>query len=198
MLCKAAIDEEWRESNPTIGIKKLTGGDYEPWPVELQLLFIEYCEEHALRLERLLFELAVGSGQRLGDLLEMTWKDYDGEFIHVVQEKTKAKLWVACPDFLIEYLDSIPEEGTYIISQTLHKGYKKRTIQRRIEDIRKEIGAEKYVPHGWRYTVAIELAEAGCTDSEIQAVTGHKSRTERETAKQIAKPQENQNNDEEK
>lgn len=29
--------------------------------------------------------------------------------------------------------------------------------------------------HGWRYTAAHELAEAGCTDAEIAAITGHKS-----------------------
>jgi len=32
-----------------------------------------------------------------------------------------------------------------------------------------------YVIHGWRYTAAKELAEAGCSDTEIQSVTGHRS-----------------------
>ena len=36
-------------------------------------------------------------------------------------------------------------------------------------------GPDRLVPHGWRYTAAKELAEAGCSDSEIQAVTGHKT-----------------------
>jgi integrase len=29
--------------------------------------------------------------------------------------------------------------------------------------------------HGWRYVAAVELAEAGCSDAEIQSVTGHKA-----------------------
>ena len=29
--------------------------------------------------------------------------------------------------------------------------------------------------HGWRYTAAVELSEAGFSNSEIQSVTGHKT-----------------------
>lgn len=36
-------------------------------------------------------------------------------------------------------------------------------------------GPGRLVPHGWRYTAARELAEAGCSDAEIQSVTGHKT-----------------------
>lgn len=32
-----------------------------------------------------------------------------------------------------------------------------------------------YSLHGLRYLAAVELAEAGCSDAEIQAVTGHKT-----------------------
>jgi hypothetical protein len=37
------------------------------------------------------------------------------------------------------------------------------------------INGKGFVIHGWRYTAAKELAEAGCSDTEIQSVTGHKS-----------------------
>lgn len=29
--------------------------------------------------------------------------------------------------------------------------------------------------HGWRFTAAVELPEAGASDSDIQSVTGHKT-----------------------
>jgi integrase len=41
--------------------------------------------------------------------------------------------------------------------------------------VRKKIGAEAYDIHALRHTAAHELAEAGCTDAEIMAITGHKS-----------------------
>ena len=41
--------------------------------------------------------------------------------------------------------------------------------------VREAIDAKKYTMHGWRFTAAVELAEAGATDSEIQSVTGHRT-----------------------
>ncbi|WP_235824100.1 hypothetical protein [Falsiruegeria mediterranea] len=41
--------------------------------------------------------------------------------------------------------------------------------------IRTEIGAVEFVIYGWRYNAAVELADAGCSDTEIQSVTGHKT-----------------------
>ncbi len=52
-------------------------------------------------------------------------------------------------------------------------------MQKAVEDVREAIGAKggenRLVIHGWRYTAARLLAEAGCSDSEIQSVTGHKT-----------------------
>lgn len=56
---------------------------------------------------------------------------------------------------------------------TLRGHLQKRTAQQRIHAVRIAIGAEKFVIHGWRYNAAKELAEAGATDAQIQAVTGH-------------------------
>ena len=55
----------------------------------------------------------------------------------------------------------------------------KRTVQRALEEVREKIGVlsgiGRLVIHGWRYTAAKQLAEAGCSDAEIQSVTGHKT-----------------------
>jgi integrase len=55
----------------------------------------------------------------------------------------------------------------------------KRAVQKAVEDVREAIGVmhgeSRRVIHGWRYNAAKELAEAGCSDSEIAAVTGHKT-----------------------
>lgn len=50
-------------------------------------------------------------------------------------------------------------------------------LERRFRKVRTAIGkaADGHVMHGWRYTAAVALAEAGATDAEIQAVTGHKT-----------------------
>jgi integrase len=45
-----------------------------------------------------------------------------------------------------------------------------------IRALRAQIGALPFTIHGWRYTAASQLAAAGATDDEVQAITGHKSR----------------------
>lgn len=175
LLAKHAIDLEWITANPAMGVDKLTGGEYEPWPEEKIRSFIRHCEDNSLKWELAACMLCVGTGQRIGDVMKMEWAHYDGEFISVVQEKTSARLWVACPASLKSYLDALPRDGKHIIAQNLHNGLSKRAIQQRVSDVRKAVGAEKFVIHGWRYNAAVALAESGASDSEIQAVTGHKT-----------------------
>ena len=55
----------------------------------------------------------------------------------------------------------------------------KPAAQKAVEDVRRALGImggpDRLVPHGWRYTAAVQLADAGCSDAHIQAVTGHKT-----------------------
>jgi integrase len=41
--------------------------------------------------------------------------------------------------------------------------------------VRENLGLKEFSLHGLRYSAASELAEAGCTDQQIAAITGHKS-----------------------
>lgn len=175
ILASHAMELEWITANPASGVKKLTGGEYEPWPPAKLAAFEAYCIKNSLEWELTALKLGIGTGQRIGDVIRMEWAHYDGSFISVAQEKTGARMWVACPTFLQEYLDVLPRTGRFIIAQNLHKGVAKRTIQARVMEVRKQIKAEDYVIHGWRYNAAVALAEAGASDSEIQAVTGHKT-----------------------
>jgi integrase len=175
MLSRHAIDQEWITSNPAQGVEKFKGGEYEPWPSAVQSAFVRYCETHGLHQARLGFEMLSGLGQRIGDTVAMAWADFEDHTVKVVQEKTGEPLWVACPQKLIDYLATVPKQGRYVFAKNLTQHVEKRRLQKEIMDVRAAIGAEKYVPHGLRYTAAVELAEAGCSDSEIQSVTGHRT-----------------------
>lgn len=48
-----------------------------------------------------------------------------------------------------------------------------RAAAQRVMDVRRDIGAEAYDIHSLRYSAAAELAQAGCSDELIAAVTGH-------------------------
>lgn len=175
ILAKHAIDLEWIAANPASGVEKLTGGEYEPWPQDKLDAFERTCRAQGLTAELTAYMLCVGTGQRIGDVCGMEWGDFDGEYMRVVQDKTGARVWIACPRFLRDYLAALPKAGRHILAKNLTQPLAKRRVQERVMAVRKMIDAERFVIHGWRYSAAVALAEAGCSDSEIQAVTGHKT-----------------------
>ncbi|MCP3969309.1 MAG: tyrosine-type recombinase/integrase [Rhodobacteraceae bacterium] len=175
ILCKLAVNLEWITTNPVENIEKLTGGEYEPWPQAKLTAYENYCAREELTAERTIFELCTGTGQRIGDVVKMEWSDFDGEYIQVKQEKTGADLWIFCPRRLREYLASLPRHGKHILAKNLTQHLSKRRAQALVMAVRTAIEAKGYVIHGWRYNAATELAEAGCSDSQIAAVTGHKT-----------------------
>lgn len=178
-LCRHAVDKEWIERNPVEDVKKLTGGGYEAWPDAKLSAYEKAAGDRSIA--RTAFELGIGTGQRIGDCCAMQWSDFDGEYMAVVQEKTKAKIWVYCPIRLRSYLKELPKTGRHILARNLSQPLGKRAVQKAVEDVREKIGVldgpGRLVIHGWRYTAAKQLAEAGCSDAEIQSVTGHKTLT---------------------
>ena len=112
---------------------------------------------------RMIYELRVGTGQRISDCVEMEWADFDGEYMTVVQDKTGTKMSIYCPSRLQDHLNRLP----------------KRVAQMSVEEVRRSLGImdgpDRLVPHGGRYTAAVQLSDAGCSDDEVQAVTGHET-----------------------
>ena len=172
ILSRHAMDLEWIDRNPAQGVDKLKSqGGYQPWPQWA----LDAYEREATGSALTAYHLGVGTGQRLDDLCRMEWSHYDGEGISVVQGKTGSRIWVACPPSLRAYLDALPRAGRHILARNLTQPLSKSQVQKAVGAVRRAIGAEGFVIHGWRYTAATQLAEAGCSDSEIQAVTGHRT-----------------------
>ncbi|WP_288941702.1 tyrosine-type recombinase/integrase [uncultured Roseovarius sp.] len=180
LLNYAKNELDWIQTNPAEGIK-LFGSqkEWQPWPDTLQNAFVKACQELGDDIALMAYHLGTGTGQRPGDLCGMKWEHYDGEYIAVLQDKTAERLWVYCPDRLRRFLDSQPKRGAYMIPKNLTQPLGYDALERRFRKVRTAIGkaADGHVMHGWRYTAAVALAEAGATDAEIQAVTGHKTAT---------------------
>ena len=169
ILAGHAIDLEWISANPAKGVEKFKSESYEPWPQWA----LDAYERTAKGTALTAYHLGVATGQRLADLCKMEWAHFDGEGMAVVQNKTGARLWIACPVRLRTYLATLPRAGRFILARNLTQPLSKSQIQKAVGAVRAQIGANAFVIHGWRYTAAVQLAEAGCSDSEIQAVTGH-------------------------
>lgn len=171
ILFEHSINIGWRDDNPAKGVSLIKSGNAprEAWPQEMIDAYRRTTKSRA----RLIFELCLGTGQRIGDVLKMRWSDIEGDGINVIQNKTGAKLWVPFTPHLRAVLASTQKLGPTICAWGRGKPTSYRGAADLVMAARREIGAEDYDIHGLRYSAAAELAAAGCSDDLIAAVTGH-------------------------
>lgn len=135
--------------------------------------------------------LAIHSGQRYGDLIRLRWSDYDGEFVRLVQSKTKAKVPVPVSAALKRMLADMPRQGPFILTRAdgrpwhterndkeLGKAWRRHMqvagfYPKAFEDLTKEEKQGFLHFHDLRGTAVTLLAEAGCTIQQVSAITGH-------------------------
>ncbi len=174
VLFEHAIDIGWTEHNPARGVSMLKSktSPRKPWPTEMIAAYREKASGRA----SLIFELCLGTGQRIGDVLKMRWDDIEGDGINVRQNKTGAELWVPLTPRLASVLEATPRTGETIVAAEDGFPLSYRVAAYAVMQVRKEIGAEDYDIHALRHTTASELAALGLSDELIMAVTGHTSR----------------------
>jgi len=174
VLFEHAIDLGWIERNPAKGVSMLKSkaAPRRPWPTDLIEAYRQKADGRAL----LIFELCLGTGQRIGDVRKMRWADIEGEGINVRQAKTGRDLWLPFTPRLADVLGRTPRDGLFILSQSDSQPVSYRAAAFAVMKVRKEIGAEEYDIHALRHTTASELAALGLSDELIMAVTGHTSR----------------------
>lgn len=166
-----ALDMDLMEHNPAARLRKLGIGSHLKWTVDEVKVMI------ALGDRRISTAVALAwyTGQREADVLSMRWKDYDGEYISVIQGKTKLEMKIKVHSDLSFYLNRIrglSPDTSYIVSGAkLMSGPAFRNMLKR----RTEAAGIKKVFHGIRKGVASSLAEGGSPISEIAAIMGHKS-----------------------
>ncbi|WP_115935628.1 tyrosine-type recombinase/integrase [Aestuariispira insulae] len=134
----------------------------------------------------MVYFLALYTGQRISDVLKMTWKHIKGNVIEVVQEKTGTTTWIplhpTLQDEIRAYKHAMGDKlGYFIIVNQKGKAY---TADGFRSVFHKEINAcglggrtsnDGCTIHGLRKNASTALAEAGCTEKEIMAITGHKT-----------------------
>ncbi len=174
VLLEHAIDIGWLTLNPAKGVKALpsTGRVRHAWPVELIAAYRATATGRAL----LLFEMLLGTGQRIGDVLAMQWGHCDGDGITVSQQKTGKGLYIPLTDRLRLVLAETPRKGLYIVSQDNGLRVSYQLAWKDVRTVRKAIGADAYDIHALRHSAASEIAAIpGMTGEHVMAITGHSS-----------------------
>jgi integrase len=119
--------------------------------------------------------LLLYTGQRGSDVVRMKWTDYDGTGISVRQLKTGTPLWIRCHERLKVILDNTPRQCEFILTSRYGSGYTAGGLRDMITAATALLGAPNCTAHDLRCNAAIALAEAGCNDHEIMAITGHRT-----------------------
>ena len=173
VLMEHCVDLGWRDSNPAKGVSeiKFEKREREPWPQELLEAYRKACLLGTR--ERLVMELCVGTGQRIGDVIEMRWSDIQDGGFAVRQNKTGKELWVPILSELQAALDAASRHSVFLLTNEQGTNrWSYRGASQAVRNVRERIGAVRYDIHSWRYNAACELVEAGCSDDLVASITG--------------------------
>lgn len=163
----------WIEADPSEGIRYFRTGEIHTWNAEEHAQFLKHWPPGSM--PRLAYMAHLHTGQRKSDVVMLPMPKTQEDGFRVTQVKTGAKLDLPCPAILWEEIGRHPRRVMLI--ETSHgkpftaNGYG-NWFRARCGDAGMPAHCSS---HGLRKAAATELAEAGCTTKEIQAVTGHTS-----------------------
>ena len=156
--------EDW-----TAGIEPYEKGEErKAWPDDVLEKALNSDDE----LFRRAVTLALYTGQRPGDVCAMTWNAIEGDYIRVLQEKTRTPLLIKMHDDLRKALSTAPRADSHlhILSNSRGLPLTAPTFRDWCSD-----ATGGYSPHGLRKNATNALFQAGCSTAEVASVTGHKS-----------------------
>lgn len=165
--------------NPCEGIKPNAGGEHDPWPEHVLAAALSAKDGHVRLLAHLLFY----TGQRLGDVLRMSWADIVDGRVKVRQAKTKKLLTIRLHANLSTELARHPRDTITICATKVGKPMSADWARKQLQAFAADHGA-KVVPHGLRKNAVIALLDVGCTTGEIASVSGQTLKMVEHYAKQ--------------
>lgn len=139
------------------------------WSEDDEKAFVDTAPKHL----RLALALALWTGQRQGDLLKLPWSAYDGETIRLRQSKTGTRVTIPVGAPLRLLLDQTTKTTVTILSTTRRTAWTESGFRASWRTACKNAKVEGVTFHDLRGTAVTRLAIAGCSESEISAITGH-------------------------
>jgi integrase len=117
--------------------------------------------------------------QRPGDILAMTWSQYDGERIWLTQQKTGKRLGIKVLPELREWLDRVPArwrqpDRTIVANHRSRSGgaVKYRTFNKAFDGLCTKLGIDAQA-RDLRRSAMVQMSLAGVPTQQISSVSGH-------------------------
>jgi integrase len=148
------------------------------WTAQDEAAFYEKAPAHI----HLALTLALWTGQRQGDLLALTWAQYDGTHIRLSQLKTGKRVIIPVASALREELDALraglglsleQQRSHHILRTSLDRPWTRFGFSSSWRKACAKAGVVDLTFHDLRGTAVTRLALAGCSEAEIATITGH-------------------------
>ena len=173
-LFKLAMRLRWIHDNPGEGVPYFKTGEYHNWTAEEHAIFVKHWPEGSKA--RLAYMLHFHTGQRRSDVVRMTRPKSAQDVIRITQQKTKAKLVLPVPQPLWAEIERHEAGHLVLLTTEYGKPYTVAGFGNWFRERCRDAGLpDRCRSHGLRKAAATELADAGCSAKEIQAITGHRS-----------------------
>ncbi len=177
-LMKFAMRIGMAGSNPVIVTRpfKVSGGGFHSWSEEE---IAAYERRHAIgTVARLAFDLMIWTGQRGGDARKMGPASVRDTRLELTQEKTKVFVSLPIMPGLAESILATPTVGAFFVVTEFGKQFSVKGFGNKFRQWCDEAGLPNCSAHGLRKAAARRFAEAGCSNQEIKAWTGHTTDSE--------------------
>ncbi|WP_250152159.1 tyrosine-type recombinase/integrase [Ancylobacter radicis] len=177
-LMAMALDEGMRRDNPTIGLRgfKVRTEGHHTWS-EGEIAAFEKRHPIGTRA-RLAMALMLYTGQRRSDAITMGWQHVVEGRIRVRQQKTGAVLEIPIHEDLAAVLASLPRDNLTFLMTEQGRPFTAAGFGNAFRAYCDEAGLKHCSAHGLRKAAARRLAEAGSSNQQIKAVTGHRTEAE--------------------
>jgi hypothetical protein len=165
-----ALDLKLVPENPAANPKQLKVRPRRVlWSLEAEEEFLAKASPEM----RLAFLLHVYVAQRQSDNLSMTWTQYQNGRLRLRQAKTDAWIEVPAHRVLRAALEAVPRRSTHILTDAAGRPWKGDNFRHHWRAVTLAAGLDGLQNRDLRRTAMVRMAEAGATDIEIAAVSGH-------------------------
>lgn len=177
-LTRSVLRRLWKfgkiKQNPFAGLPSYNLGTHHTW-TDIELATYEKRWRVGTR-QRLMYDALLYTAQRVGDAARFTRVEALKGKLHVVQEKTGAKLRLPVHPNLAKSVRSTPANGEWLLPDEKGRQMTGDKLSKQILAAADLAGLPaRCVPHGLRKAFMRRLAELGGTVHEIAGMSGHKS-----------------------
>lgn len=177
-LTRSVLRRVWKygklPQNPFAGLPSYKMGTHHTW-TEAELQTYEKRWPVGTR-ERLMYDALLYTAQRVGDAARITKAEARKGKIHIVQEKTGARLTIGVHPNLAKSIKATTTKSDWLLPDEKGRQMTGDKLSKQILVAAEIAGLPaRCVPHGLRKAFMRRLAERGGTVHEIAGMSGHKS-----------------------